>query len=210
VEHKLLDLRFRSGDCEEYRFLGCNIMYFGDGPTFRRNISSPCSWPKSRPRKKTADRAQLASLLLLVSCFVYSSTLKMKAICSSETSRSILATWHRNSKECTLNTNSFIEIRYIVRSLFLQANNFTHAQKPFSRWTLLVENSVNFNGELSFVSSSFTPPSLFTLSRSHINLVPFFLRLSEGIVSNIEVPLCKYMKSTMAWKQYWHTDIHSH
>jgi hypothetical protein len=63
-------------------------MKLGVSPTFRRIISPPSSGWNSKPSKKPASSALY--LLLLVSCYAYSSTLKMEVVCSSETSVSEL------------------------------------------------------------------------------------------------------------------------
>jgi hypothetical protein len=50
-------------------------------------MSPPSSGSKSKLNKKAARaRALLATGFMLVSCLAYSSTLKMEAVCSSETS----------------------------------------------------------------------------------------------------------------------------
>jgi hypothetical protein len=51
-------------------------------PAFQRNIFPPSSGLKSEPRKK----ALLAASFLMVSCLVYTLTLKMEVIYSSNTS----------------------------------------------------------------------------------------------------------------------------
>jgi hypothetical protein len=53
-------------------------------PTFRRNISPPSSGSKNKPSMKMGDKQ--SSNFTLVSCLAYSSTLKMEAVCSFETS----------------------------------------------------------------------------------------------------------------------------
>jgi hypothetical protein len=61
----------------------CNIMYSTESqPTFWRNISPPSSGSKNKLSKPLC----LPSDFTLVSCSPYFSTLKMVAICSSETS----------------------------------------------------------------------------------------------------------------------------
>jgi hypothetical protein len=52
----------------EYNILGCNVVYFGKRPTFRRNMSPPSSGSKSKPIKETSRsnwKAQLLALLTL-------------------------------------------------------------------------------------------------------------------------------------------------
>jgi hypothetical protein len=66
--------------------LGCKVVQFGESPTFRRKIS-PSSRSEIKSRKKSCFR-----LLPLVFCLAYSSTLKMAALCSSETSVSLRST----------------------------------------------------------------------------------------------------------------------
>jgi hypothetical protein len=60
--------------------------------TFQSNILSSSSGSKSSPACR---------LLLLFSCFGHSSTLKMKAVCCSETTGCILTTWLQNSWDRT-------------------------------------------------------------------------------------------------------------
>jgi hypothetical protein len=56
-------------------------------------MSPPSSGSKGEPSMKLADAGSLACLLiLLVSCLVYNSTLKMEAIYSSEMLRTLLIT----------------------------------------------------------------------------------------------------------------------
>jgi hypothetical protein len=40
---------------EEFNVLGCNVVYFEERPTFRRNISLPASVYKNKSGKKTAE-----------------------------------------------------------------------------------------------------------------------------------------------------------
>jgi hypothetical protein len=74
---------------ERCGFLGCNAVYFGNNSTFRMKISPQSSGLKRKPSKKaTRSRQQpnhLAACFPLVYFLVHFSTLKMDAICSSET-----------------------------------------------------------------------------------------------------------------------------
>jgi hypothetical protein len=79
----------RGGDYEEYDLLCCSALQFEKRPTFRRNMLLPSSGYKNKPRKKPAESGgKLSSafhLILLVSCLVYSLTLKMDVRGLSET-----------------------------------------------------------------------------------------------------------------------------
>jgi hypothetical protein len=62
--------------------MGFNAVFYGDSPTFRRNIFSPSLGSMSNPRIKPGEvGGKLSS--------AYSTTLKIEAICSSETSDSL-------------------------------------------------------------------------------------------------------------------------
>jgi hypothetical protein len=71
-------------DYEEKVFLRCNALFFGESPTFRRNVLLT-SGSNSRPTKNPAEAG---CNLLQISCFSYSSVFKMKTIIYSETSGS--------------------------------------------------------------------------------------------------------------------------
>jgi hypothetical protein len=43
----------QGGDGRGYGLLGCNVGRFLVNPTFRNNISPPCSGPKNKPSKGT-------------------------------------------------------------------------------------------------------------------------------------------------------------
>jgi hypothetical protein len=77
---------FHSSYNENYHFMGYDTVYSGRfSPTFRRNVSRPSSEPKSKPRHySTRCRTQI--LALLAASFACSSTLKMEAVHSSDTS----------------------------------------------------------------------------------------------------------------------------
>jgi hypothetical protein len=40
---------------EKYGLLGCDVVEFGDSPTFRNNLSPPYSMPKNKTSKKPAE-----------------------------------------------------------------------------------------------------------------------------------------------------------
>jgi hypothetical protein len=61
-------------------------VYFGEDLTFRRNIPPPSSRYKRISNKKPAEAG--GKIRLLISSLVYTSTLKMEAIWSTETSGS--------------------------------------------------------------------------------------------------------------------------
>jgi hypothetical protein len=44
---------------EEYGLPGCNVVYFGRSPMFRRNLSLPSSGPRIKPRKKADPGGKL-------------------------------------------------------------------------------------------------------------------------------------------------------
>jgi hypothetical protein len=77
-------------------------------PTFLRNISPPSSGSKNKPNKKPA-RKQVACRALLVSCSAYPSTLKMEAICSSETSVDFQRTTRRYIPEDSILSKTSVD-----------------------------------------------------------------------------------------------------
>jgi hypothetical protein len=79
-------VQFTCDNFELYCHLGRKAMWFGGSPMFRKNMSPLPSVSNSKLSKKPAEGRTL-SLLLLVSCLSYASTLKLEAIYSSETSR---------------------------------------------------------------------------------------------------------------------------
>lgn len=76
--------------------LGCNVVYFGENPTFRKNMLSPSSGSKRKPAKKPAEANLTHSVKIrsnigrhnLFYCLTYSSILKTEAVSSSVTSGS--------------------------------------------------------------------------------------------------------------------------
>jgi hypothetical protein len=69
---------------EDYYILGYNaVQSVGSQPTFRKNISPPSPGSKYKPSKKPA---LLATYFMLVSSLAYSSSLRMEATFSSESS----------------------------------------------------------------------------------------------------------------------------
>jgi hypothetical protein len=69
-------------ECEEYCLLGYNAMKsIKSQLMFQKNILPPFSGSKNKPSKISAC---LLPTFMLVSCLAYFSTLKMKAMCSSE------------------------------------------------------------------------------------------------------------------------------
>jgi hypothetical protein len=156
-------------DCEECGLLDCNAVYFLEGPMFRRNISPPCSRPKIKPSKKPAHRTQLASYSagLLLGLFF---DLKMKALFSFETLRSLVITPHCKPEEPTLNTNCFIGVRYFLRSLLLLANNIAHARKLFSQ----LQKSLKISAENCLLYLHPSSLSLYFIPFSYFYLVHSF------------------------------------
>jgi hypothetical protein len=75
--------------------------------TFRRNISSPSSGPKSKEARNRENQTAISPchMLLLVSCLAYSSTVKMGAICSSKTPGFYRTTRRHNSEDRTLHSH---------------------------------------------------------------------------------------------------------
>jgi hypothetical protein len=72
-----------SSGYEQFNLLEYNTVYSVESQsTFRRTVSPPSSGSISQER----NRLCLPPAFTLVSCSAYSSTLKMEAICSSETS----------------------------------------------------------------------------------------------------------------------------
>jgi hypothetical protein len=72
---------------EEFRLLRYNAVHSVEiQPTFRRNMSGPFSGSENKPSKKLTESVLLATCSMLASCLAHSSTLKIEAICSSETS----------------------------------------------------------------------------------------------------------------------------
>jgi hypothetical protein len=69
---------------DKYGLLGCNALYFGDSPTFRRNILPASLCPKYKPNKPA-----VFGLFLLDSCLAFLMILNLEPICSSETSGSV-------------------------------------------------------------------------------------------------------------------------
>jgi hypothetical protein len=81
--------------CEEYHLLGYNAVQSVESqPTFRRNILPPFSGSKNKQAELCLPPAYT-----LVSCSAYFSTMKMEAICSSETSVDFQRTTRRHTPE---------------------------------------------------------------------------------------------------------------
>jgi hypothetical protein len=78
---------------------------FPRSPFFRRNVSPPFSRTRNKPSKKSAGRA---TSFMFVSCLVYSSTLKMKATCSSETPTEFQRTARRYIPRDRTLSNTFV------------------------------------------------------------------------------------------------------
>jgi hypothetical protein len=50
---------------EDYKFMGCNFVYFGENPTFERNVSRPSSGQKCKVNQEI-NRNRQAELFLLI------------------------------------------------------------------------------------------------------------------------------------------------
>jgi hypothetical protein len=108
---------------EECYLLGYNAVYSVESqPMFRRNTSPPSSGSKNKPSKKPAWK-QVASR-------AYSSTLKIEAICSSETSVYFQRTArHYIAQDSTLHNRSCenLKLWFYISSLIDEgtSNNIT-------------------------------------------------------------------------------------
>jgi hypothetical protein len=80
---------------KQYSLVGCDAVYFGENPTFRRNVQTQSSGSKSKSSKKPVEAGGKLSV-------TYFSTLKMEAVCSSETSGSL-----RSTRRCILHDATF-------------------------------------------------------------------------------------------------------
>jgi hypothetical protein len=103
---------------EEYCLLGYNTVWSVENqPAFRRNILPPSSGSKNKVSKK--PELCLPPAFTLVSCSAYSSTLKMEAICSSETSVDFQRTTQRYIPEDgTLHNHRCENLKSYITKLF--------------------------------------------------------------------------------------------
>lgn len=93
----------------QYSFLGCNVIYFRDSTTFRKQISPPPSASKTKPSKNTAQAGRKHSnavvLLDLLSapedggenCLRNVVVSKLHCVTTPEDGTRLYATWERQS-----------------------------------------------------------------------------------------------------------------
>jgi hypothetical protein len=81
---------FHGGDYEECRLLGCGAVQILYKPTFRRKVPPPSPGQKKKEKKSASEEPAWADgyshFTLVPRSRIFSSTLKMEAIRSSETS----------------------------------------------------------------------------------------------------------------------------
>jgi hypothetical protein len=103
-------------------------------------IVTSCSSERDR-------RCSACRLRLLVSCLAYSSTLKMEAMCSSETSGPHRTTWHCDSEDRTLHINpseNFKSITVINVRVPQKRSNFAACQPTVFASRRILLHGVSF------------------------------------------------------------------